>query len=175
MANRMTILALGFALVSAGACTRVAGDTSTTSRPAVVKFRTVPIPASTILVVRVATPLRSETNHVEDQVLAELANDVQVNGIVALPAGAQLTGVVTRAIPSGKVKGRAELAFQCDRIRVGSSEYPIHATYTRIAPATTGDDAKKIGVPAGKEVSIPAGTVLHLTAGKDIAARVPIR
>lgn len=116
--------------------------------PPTAKFREVDVPAATTIAVRVLSSLASNTSRVEDQVRGELAEAIRIDDDVVVPSGAQVTGVVTRAQASAKVKGLAHLGFRLVTLRAGSDRYDIRATYARTARATKASDAKKIGIPA---------------------------
>jgi hypothetical protein len=109
----------------------------------------------------------SDTSKVEDAVAAELTRPVSVDGREALPAGARLTGTVTQVEGSGRVKGRASIAFRFTSLRSGDLQHDVQAApVSRLAPATKGEDAAKIGIGAG------AGAVIGgIIGGKDGAAK----
>jgi len=112
-------------------------------------FRDVTIPAGTVLAVRLNTPVASDTSRVEQRVDGTLARDVRVGGVEVLDAGSALRGIVTNAERSGRVKGRANVAFKFDRISAGGTVYPISTrTISRVAPGTKKRDAATIGIPA---------------------------
>lgn len=112
-------------------------------------YRDVTIPAGTVLTVRLDTPVASDTSRVEQRVEGTLARDVRIGGVEALGAGATLRGVVTSAERSGRVKGRANVAFTFNHITAGGTAYPVRTrTISRVAPATKKRDAATIGLPA---------------------------
>lgn len=116
------------------------------STPAV---REVTIPAGTALSVRLTTPVASDTSRPEQRVDGTLTRDVRINGVEALSAGATLRGIVTNAERSGRVKGRANVAFKFDHLAANGTVYPISTrTIARQAPATKKRDAATIGIPA---------------------------
>jgi hypothetical protein len=113
-------------------------------------FQEVTIPAGTTLHVSVLSALASNTSHPEDVVKGSIAKPVVVSGTTALPTGTQLTGSVLSAEESGRVKGRAEIAFRFDRIVVNDETVRIQtATVHRQAAADTKSDVKKGGLGAG--------------------------
>jgi hypothetical protein len=128
--------------------------------------RTITIPDNTVLDVTLNTSLSSETSRVEERVNGTVNSPVVVDGITAIPAGSALSGHVTNVKDSGKVKGRAELAFSFNRLRAGSVTYDIDTKPLHyIAESTKKDDAVKIGIGAG------AGAVIGaITGGKKGAA-----
>ncbi len=135
-----------------------AGGSRTTSQPAPAAptsrpepaFREVTIPADTLLHVRLENQIASDTSRVEDPVSASFAKPIVIDGVEAVPAGSTLKGVVTQAKPSGRVKGRAELAFRFDVLAVsGGDQQRVQTRAVGVeAPSTTKKDALKIGVPA---------------------------
>jgi hypothetical protein len=127
---------------------RLASTSSVDDVPPRATFREVRVPAGAEATVRLVTSASSETSHPEDVVQAETVRPVVVDGAEVVPAGARVRGVVTEAMPSGKVKGRATLALRFDTLTVASRRYPIDARVSRVAQATTSKDAKTIGLPA---------------------------
>jgi outer membrane lipoprotein SlyB len=110
----------------------------------------VTIPAGTELHVTLLNSLASDTSRVEDAVKGSLAKPVLVSGTTALPEGTQLSGSVMDAQASGRVKGRASLAFRFNRLVVRGETVDVRtATVTREAAADTKSDVKKGGIGAG--------------------------
>ena len=65
------------------------------------------------------TALASDTSRVEQTVNGTLASAVEVDGETVIPAGSAISGHVTHAKESAKVKGRAELGFRFTTLTVG--------------------------------------------------------
>lgn len=130
-------------------------------------FRDVVIPEGTSLRLELRSAVASDTSRVEDPVSATLTRAISVDGTDVLPAGTRFSGVVTDAKESGRVKGRAAIAFRFSSARVGDMDYDVRsASISRLAPATKGEDATKIGIGAG------AGAVIGgILGGKDGAAK----
>jgi hypothetical protein len=104
------------------------------------------IPEGSTLPVALATSLSSSTNKAGDTVLGKLVSDVTSDGQVLAPAGSELRGRVTAAVDSGRVKGRARLAFAFDTLVVDGQPYSIVARPTDItAENTHKKDAAIIG------------------------------
>jgi len=121
----------------------------TAKRP---EFREVTVPAGTVLRLTLATPVASDTSHVEDAVRATLRSPVTAEGFQALPAGTLVLGHVTSAQRSAKVKGRASIGVRFNTIDLpgdGGRESIRTGTIVRVAPATKKKDAAKIGIGAG--------------------------
>ena len=170
----------------------VPGSAATAPAPeAAPVWREVTIPAGTSLRVVLDTGVSSETSRVEQPVTAHLSRAITVGGRTALPEGSRVTGVVTDATRSGKVKGNAHIAMRFDSLTPSGDDqrYDIRtASVGRTAASTKKEDALKIGAPAaggaiigaivggkkgagiGTVVGGGAGTgVVLATRGKEVA------
>jgi hypothetical protein len=119
--------------------------------PAAPTSREVTIPAGTQLTVMLDTAVGSDTSRVEEPVTAHLTRPIHVHGDTVLAEGSRITGVVTDATRSAKVKGRAHLAIRFDSLtpRGDDQRYAIQtAAIGRTAQGTKQKDALKIGAPA---------------------------
>jgi hypothetical protein len=201
--DRLTLAAIGVVLTcAASACgpahtesdnrstpaATAAGETQPVAKPPAA--REVVIPAGTALPIVLDSTISSATSRVEQEVRAHLAHAIEVHGITALPAGSAVTGVVTDATRSGRVKGRAHVAVRFHEIapRGQDERYAIAAgPVARVAPGTKKKDALEIGGPAaggalvgalvggkkgaliGTGIGGGAGTAVVLsTRGKDV-------
>ena len=183
----LLILTLGAAL-AAGGCGTTASDTADTPlsseggpaaeessqragarRPAPARptYRDVTIPTGTTLPLALTSGVASDTSAVEDAVAAELTRAITIDGREVLPAGTRVAGHVTDVDNSGRVKGRAMIAFRFTSLRTGDQQYDIRTEpLSHMAPATKGEDATKIGIGAG------AGAVIGgILGGKEGAAK----
>ena len=183
----LLILVLG-AAIATGACGTTASDAAdsplasangpaagTASQPTVANtataprpvYRDVTIPAGTTLPLSLTSSVASDTSALEDAVSAELTRAITIDGSDVLPAGTQLNGHVTEVDGSGRVKGRAMVAFRFTSLRTGGAQYDVQSSpLSHLAPATKGEDATKIGVGAG------AGAIIGgILGGKDGAAK----
>jgi hypothetical protein len=120
-------------------------------------YREVTIPAGTTLRLDLASSIASDSSKVEDAVRATVREAVVVDKQTVVPKGAQLAGVVTDVADSGRVKGRARIAYRFNSLSVGDERYDIATAPTsHVAPATKGEDAKKIGIGAGAGAALGA-------------------
>jgi len=113
--------------------------------------REVTIPAGTTLPIVLDTAIASDTSRPEQAVVAHLARPIALHGETVLPAGSRVSGVVTDAKPSGRVKGLAHVAVRFDSLTPGGGgeRYEIRtASVGRTAEATKKKDALEIGAPA---------------------------
>ncbi len=135
-----------------------ATKTAATPAEAVDEYREITVPSGTVLPLTLRSAVGSDTSSVEDPVRATLRRPITVGGTQVLPAGAVVTGHVTDAARSARVKGRGRIAFRFNQIDLpgdpstGSGQavrMPIRTgTVTRIAPGTKKQDAAKIGAGA---------------------------
>ncbi len=137
-----------------GAWAQPAGEAAAAGRPV---YRDATIPAGAILALSLTSSVASDTSAVEDAVTAELTRAVRFDGRDVLPAGAQLAGVVTDVDDSGRMKGRAMIAFRFTSLRTGDQQYDVQAA-TLLHLAAAKGDATTIGIGAGAIIgSIPVG------------------
>jgi len=125
-------------------------------------YREVTIPTGTTLAVELRTAVASNTSAVEDRVQGVLRRPIVVDGEEIVPAGAALSGIVTEALQSARVKGRARLALRFTSLTIDDTPTTIGtAAIAREAAATKMEDAGKIGLGAGAGAAIGA-----ITGGK---------
>ena len=114
------------------------------------------VPSGTPLALELESTLASDISRVNDLIRAHV-----VGGHTVIPEGSLVQGSVIAVEASGKVQGRAQLAFRFD---INDTTYDIWTTATRYeAEGTKTEDAKKIGIgvaagaliggpPAGRRV-----------------------
>ena len=84
-----------------------------------------------------------------------------------MPAGAALSGIVTEAVQSARVKGRARLALRFTSLTIDDTPTTIGtAAIPREAAGTKKDDAGQIGLGAG------AGAATRGTTGGQEASPI---
>jgi hypothetical protein len=118
----------------------------------------VQIPAGAELEIRVTGKIASETMHVHDPVPAVLIAPVMVNGRVALPLMARVTGEVKQARAASDA-GRALLEVAFNGIGVGSYGAAMSAVVTAVENARETVDEK--GVITGIDASTTYGARLN--------------
>jgi hypothetical protein len=151
----------------AAAAAGASAEAAPPAAPAAPRFREVTLPAGTTLRLRLQSAVASDSSRVEDTVRAELTQAVTADGATVLPAGTQITGNVTEVERSGRVKGRARIAYRFNSLTHDGERYDIAtAPLSHEAEATKGEDATKIAVGAGAGAAIGA-----LLGGGDGAAK----
>ena len=115
------------------------------------------VAAGTPIEITLDTSVASDTSKLEDTVHGKVAKAVAVSGMTAIPEGAAVKGTVVAVEQSGRVKGRATIAIRFNEVVVANTPYKIRtARISRLAEATKGEDAKKIGIAAGVGTAIGA-------------------
>ncbi len=129
-----TVAALVLAFVLFGCAQKPAEEAgpgkaskSAPPKPAVVMLT---VPGGTELDVRLITGLNSKDNKAGDVFDGTTETPVVVGEKTAIPKGAQVTGKVTSAVPSGRLKERAELWVTLTSVKVGGKTYNISTTTT---------------------------------------------
>lgn len=94
-------------------------------KPAPEPLRPLVVPAGTSLPVVLGQTLNSRTNDAGEEFSGTIASDITVDGAVAIPRGADVSGVITRSKKQGAFKGEADLAIRLSSVRVGGKSYPL--------------------------------------------------
>jgi hypothetical protein len=130
------------------AATPVASGTDAPSRP-LEQFKEVTIPRGTALAFTLDDSVGSAMSRVDERVRAHLTRPIVVGGNTVIPTGSELSGAVTAAIASHRVKGRARLAITFNSLRQGSDTYSIVTpAIVRTAAAQMKKDTMKVAIPA---------------------------
>jgi len=133
--------------------------------------RKVVVPEGTVLQVSLAETLSSHASAPGERFQAIVLVDVAIDGVVAVPAGARLEGVVTEAVPARKIGGRARLSLVFDRLEANGAEAPIRASIARVGKSERAKDAAIIGgstiagAVLGEEVDEGEGGVIGAIVG----------
>jgi hypothetical protein len=164
----ISVLSIGAWAAQPAALASNAGDTNT-APVAAPDYREVLIPAGTVLSVELRSRVASDASHVEDSVAGRLRRPIVIRGLTAIPAGSSLSGHVTDVERSGRVKGRARVAFRFSQIDLPGEGNRVAIrtnVVARQAQATKKADAAKIGGGAAGGALIGA-----IVGGGDGAAK----
>jgi len=156
------ILVLLTAVLLAGC--EVAGDSASAKegKPSsgilsVLRPSPITVPEGATFALVLETAISSATSRSGELIVARLAEDVRVGEKVVVPSGSEVRGRVTAAVPSGRVKTRARLAFDFDTLVLDGKEHPIGTRPVSITAADTHKkDAATIGIGAGAGAIIGA-------------------
>jgi hypothetical protein len=137
------------------------------------EFVELEVPSTSVLGLRIETPVSTETARIEDRVEARVMRDVSVDGRTAIPAGTRALGAVTMVERGGKVKERARLGVRFHTLVLADgAQLPIRSdTIIREGESPAGDSARKIGGAAvggailGALMGGKKGAIVGSTAG----------
>jgi hypothetical protein len=147
----------------------------------------VTLPAGTPLDVEFTDRLASNTSAVGDTFRVRVASDVMEDGVVAIPRGSEIVGVVTEAVPLPRVGGQAKLALKfTDLVLPSGSTVPLHASFVQAGRSETGRDAATVGGAAAggailgrilnkgsRSKGAVIGAIIGAVAGTAIASKTP--
>lgn len=137
-----------------------AATTTMAATAAPAQVREVTLPAGTVLSLRLDSTVASNSSRVEDGVQAHLRRPVIARGLTVLPTDVPVSGVVTQAKQSGRVKGRAVIAFRFTSLRAHGERYRVAtSSVVRQAQGTKQRDAAEIALPAA------GGAIIGALAG----------
>jgi type IV secretory pathway VirB10-like protein len=145
------------------------------------------VPAGTVLDVEFTERLASDTSAPGKPFRVRVARDVTEDGEVVIPAGSEILGEVTEAVPLRKVGGQAKLALRfTDLVLPSGATVPIEASFVQQGRSETGKDAGTIGGGAaagailGRVLSkgnrskgSVIGAIIGAAVGTAIASRTP--
>lgn len=121
-------------------------DSREEEREAAPRAEPATVAAGTVVAAEFLETLSSENSRVGDTFRARLTGDVRQGGRVVIPAGSEVVGEVTEAVPLRKVGGRAKLAVRfTDLVLPHGVSVPIDASFVGQGKSETGRDAATIG------------------------------
>jgi hypothetical protein len=129
------------------------------------------VPEGTILELELLTALDSGVNRAGDEIQARTVSPLYVEGQQVLAEGAYVEGRVVEAKASGRVKGRAQLAFTFERLKTPTGTETIRTSYVEQEAASgKKKDAAIIGGATG--VGAIVGGIIGGKKGAAIGASV---
>jgi len=139
--------------------------------PAEPKIVEVTVPEGTIFELELLSALDTSASRVGDEIQARTIAPVYVEGEAVLAKGTYVEGRVTNVQASGRVKGRAQIAFTFDRIKTRNGIQTIQTSYfDQEAESGKKKDAAVIGGGAG--VGALVGGIIGGKKGAAIGAAV---
>jgi hypothetical protein len=120
------------------------------------------VPAGTQIAMTLQTGLTTKTANVGDRFEATIASPVSVNGRVAIPDGAKVSGHVILAEQPGKASGRGQLQLSYDQVTFGGHAYDL-GTRSQVYQSASGT-SKDVALIGGGTV---AGGIVGAVVGGD--------
>ncbi len=104
------------------------------SSPGRMESASITVPESTDIHVTLNDTVASNRSKPGDHFEATVSEPIVIDGMTVIPKGAQATGVVVDALPSGRIRGRAHLQLALESLSVDGQSYDIRtASEARIA------------------------------------------
>jgi hypothetical protein len=122
------------------------------------------IPAGSHVLLKMVSSVSTRTAKAGDQVYLQTASPIAAGGQILVPVGAYVQGTVAESKPSGRVKGRAEIALHLDTLTLASGQA------FKIAPHLDSVDSGD----TGQKVEGSEGAVKQSGTKMQDAARVAI-
>jgi hypothetical protein len=120
--------------------------------------------AGTEIVAALQNTLDTGENKVGDKFSLRTVEDVRINEVTVVPAGATINGEVTHVDGAGRVAGGAELTLRyTELVLLDGKSYPISATPLRLEGK---GDAKKSALQIGGG-AVAGGVIGGILGGKD--------
>jgi len=90
------------------------------------------VPSGTAIPIILGATLNSRVNNAGEEFSGMVATPITVDGEVAIPQGAEVSGVITKSKKQGTFKGAADLAIRLSTLRVSGKTYTIStSTYAQ--------------------------------------------
>jgi hypothetical protein len=129
----------------------------------------VTIPQGTLLQLRTSEALGSKRAKDGEPVQFTVIRDVAVGGVLALPKGATVHGVVSevKRVGSGDLGGSSELALRLTSLDLGGQSYPLDSDQFKVkGPSKTG---QTVGNAVGGGI---LGTIIGCAVGRGVGCAV---
>jgi len=146
----------------------------------------VTVPAGTLLQLRTSEPVNSKHAKDGEPVQFLLIHDVNLGGVLAIPRGATVYGVVTEVknAQSGDLGGSSKLSLQLTSLELGGQNYPLESDLFVVkGPSKAGRTVNSaigggilgtiIGCAAGRGVGCAIGAGAGVAAGTAASAAAP--
>jgi BON domain len=144
----------------------------------------VTIPQGTLLQLRTAESLNSKRAKDGEQVQFTVIRDVAVGGVLAIPRGATVHGVVSEVKKAGELGGSPELALKLTSLDLGGQSFPLDTDQFKVkgpnkAGQTVGNALGAgvvgtiIGCAVGRGAGCAIGAGAGLAAGTAASAATP--
>jgi hypothetical protein len=141
----------------------------------------VTVPQGALFILRSSEPVSSKKAKDGTPVEFVLIRDVAVGGVLAIPRGATVHGVVVEAKKAGELAGSAQLSLKLTSLELGGQTYPLDSDEFKVkGPNKAGQTAGSalaggmlgtiIGCAAGRGVGCAVGAGAGLAAGTAASA-----
>ena len=139
----------------------------------------VTVPPGTLLQVRTSEPVSSKRASEGTPVQFTVIQDVTLGGVLAIPRGATVHGVVTEARRAGELAGKPELALQLTSLDLSGQNYPVQSDEFKVrGPDKAGRTAGNVfggallGAIIGGAAGGGSGAAIGAVAGGGVGTAV---
>jgi hypothetical protein len=119
------VTAVSLVLLAFVACSSKSGENSDASAQSLFDSKPVTLPAGTTVTVRLGSAVGSKISTTGDHFSATVAQPIEVDGKVIVPAGAEALGKVVEAKSQGRFKGAAVLRLVLESITINGESHDI--------------------------------------------------
>lgn len=141
----------------------------------------VTVPLGTLIQLRTSEPVDGKRAQAGTPVQFTVIQDVPVGGVLAIPRGATVHGVITEVKKAGELTGSNELALTLTSLDLGGQSYPIQTDEFRVKGPGKGNETARntiggallgtiIGCAAGRGVGCAVGAGAGAAAGAGASA-----
>jgi hypothetical protein len=102
--------------------------TKPAAREAAPRPRPIVVPADTVIAVVLDEPVGSKISTSGQSFGATVSDPIEVDGKLAIPKGARVTGTVKNAKPAGRFKGAASLELTLASIEINGTTHDVHTS-----------------------------------------------
>ncbi len=129
----------------------------------------VTIPPGTLMYLRTSEPVDSKRAQDGQPLQFTVIQDVTVGGVLAIPRGATVHGVVTDAknVGSGKLAGSSELSLALTSLDLGGRNYPLQSDEFKVKGPNKAGETVGNAVGAGL-----IGTIIGCAVGRGVGCAV---
>ena len=109
----------------------------------------VTVPAGTVVTIRTIDSINTDINGAGEKFRASLDSDLEVDGRVIAPRGADAMIEIARVQEAGRVTGKEEIALELASITINGQVYEVNSNYAEMqSKGQTTQTAKRAGVGA---------------------------
>jgi hypothetical protein len=135
------------------------------------------VPAGSVLMVQLRTPISSASSQIDDQVDATLSEAVTQDGVELIPAGSVVHGTLLDVVPASSkgVRGQVTMTFAIVQHAVTKSRAAIRTRRITIEaqPPEQPADSRRASKRQPIELMLPAGHPLQLTLADPLVVFIP--
>ena len=127
----------------------------------------VTVPVGTLLQVRTSEPVSTRNAKDGTPIQFTVIHDVVYGGVLAIPRGATVHGVVTESKKAGTLGGSAELALKLTSLDLGGQNYPVESDQFKVRGPNKAGQTVGNALGAGM-----VGTIIGCAVGRGVGCAI---